>query len=80
VLAEIASAVHERVPIRPTPNKTSSRILGSVRRAVTDTKRKFSDKEKITAMQQKLQDAMNQFGVRTRWSTSAPADRSSFGR
>jgi hypothetical protein len=80
VLEEIASVVHERVPSPSAPTKRSSRIFSSVRRVVTDTRLKFSDKEKIKAMQQELQDAMNQFGVRIHFSTSAMADQSSFRR
>jgi hypothetical protein len=74
VLEEIQSVVHARIP-PPAPPKRSSAILGPVRRAVTDAKHMFSDKEKIKAMQQKLEDARNQFGVRTRLPTSATADQ-----
>jgi hypothetical protein len=80
VLEEIEAAVHERVPSRPTPTKRSSRIFATVRRAITDTSRLSADKEKIKNMQQKLQDIMNQFEVRTPLFTCATADRCPFGR
>jgi hypothetical protein len=80
VLGEILTVIHDRIPSPSATTKRSSAIFGSVRRAVTDAKHMFSDKEKIKAMQQKLEDAMNQFGVRTRLLTSATTDQFFFGR
>jgi hypothetical protein len=74
VLEEIQSIVHARTRSPSASTKKSSAIFGSVRRAAIDAKHMFSDKEKIKAMQQKLEDARNQFGVRTRLLTSATAD------
>jgi hypothetical protein len=65
VLEEIQTAVHERVLSRPLRSETSRRVLVSLRRALTDTKRMSADKMQIKNMEQKLQDVMSQFGVRT---------------
>jgi hypothetical protein len=65
VLKKIEAAVHERLPSDPKPVQKRGRLADSIRKKVTDLKRRYKDPKELEELRRKLQNVVDSFTVST---------------